>query len=165
MPTIALILAAGVALAPPPAPSAESVALARQIMQAQHREALVRDTYGKQLRATMTFCKGDAKCQADLDRSIAQATSQVGKKQSENMAQLFARNLKPAQMQAILTFFRSSEGQAMMSLEINMTDELAQIGNASSAYARQSISRTFCAAHPDICVSEFGQRGSSPPKS
>ena len=161
----ALILAAGVATASPAAPSPEAVSLARQLLQAQHREALSRDIYAKQLRAAMPICKSDAKCQADLDRAIAGATEEVARKQVENMAQLLARKLTLVQMRVALKFYTSPEGQTLAAAQESMTDELAQIGHASSIYVQKRIAQTFCPSHSEICVNDVGQKGAQPPKS
>jgi hypothetical protein len=160
---LTLVLVAAAATAP--VPSVEAIGLARQIMQAQHREALVRETFGKQLRAAMPICKSDAKCQADLDRAIANATREIAHEQAENVAQLLARKLTIAQMRTALKFYTSPEGQTFVAAQEGMTDELAQIGHASSVYAQRSISRNFCPSHPEVCVNDLGRHPATAPKS
>jgi hypothetical protein len=146
-------------------PSAEQVSLAMAVVQASRRQELMRDTYAKQLRAGLTICRGDVRCQADLDKAISQAAGEVSVKYAANIAQLFARTLSSTQLRATLKFYRSPEGRGAMAAEIAASDTLAQIGHASMLYAQKSISRQFCPAHPEVCTTQFGQKVPTLPKS
>jgi hypothetical protein len=166
---IVLIMAAAGALLASPAPAADpsrdSVSLAKEIVELSHRQTLTRDTYAKQLHATMTFCKDDQKCQADLDRAIMRAAAEISEKYAGSMTQILARKLAVPQLQATLKFYKSADGQAITAAESQWSDEMAQIGLATQATARRVISESFCPSHPDVCVNDLGRRASLPPKS
>jgi hypothetical protein len=147
-------------------PTPVSLSLAREVVQAQHRQVLVRDSYAKQLRAAMTFCRNDQRCQSDLNKAIAQAATEVSYRDAESIAQVLARKLTRPQLEAMLEFYRSPEGQAIATAEMGMSDEFAQIGHASSVYAQKSISQHFCPSHPEVCVNDLGRHPPlAPPKS
>jgi hypothetical protein len=148
-----------------PAPSAEAIGLARRIMKAEHREALVRSIYAKQLRVAMPICKSDARCQSDLDHAIASATNEMAREQSEDMAQLLARKLTPEDMRAALKFYNSPQGKRTVAALEDSTDQLAQMGHASAVQVQKSISKTFCPAHPEVCVNDLGRHPATTPRS
>jgi hypothetical protein len=170
MPARSLIAIAGaVALAAFPAfaqnPSAEALSLAKQVADLSHRETLARDSYAKELHAWMAICKGDQKCQADLDRAIVRAATEVAEKSTESTVQIMARKLTLSQLQAMLRFYRSPDGQAIAAAQSQLSDEMAQIGLAAQATAQRIISESFCPSHPEICVNAVGQHQRSSPKS
>ena len=166
--SLASIAAVGVMVAFPAfadSPSPEALSLARHLVDLSHRQALVRDSYAKELRASMTLCKGDQKCQADLDRAIMRAATEVAEKSSDSAVQIMARKLTIPQLQAILKFYQSPEGRAIAAAEAQLSDEAAQIGLAAQATAQRVISESFCPSHPEICVNAVGQHAPSSPKS
>jgi hypothetical protein len=166
--TLILALSLGsTGLAPPAAWSAErpdSIALAREIIQLSHRQALVRDAYVKQLHtASLTYCRGVQRCQADLDRAIAGAANEVAEKYGDDFAHILVHSLTPSQMRAMLKFYRSPDGRAIIAAQDAASDELARFGAEAMQIADRSLRQNFCPAHPEVC-GPVGRTPASPPK-
>lgn len=154
-----------VAASPASSTSPEALSLAQRIVEVSHHQQLTRDTYAKELRGAMTFCKADQTCQVDLDRAIMRAASEVSDKYAASMTQILARKLTTTQLQAALKFYQSPDGQAIVAAESQWSDEMAQIGLASMAHAQKVISESFCPSHPEICANAVGRHPPSSPKS
>ena len=65
----------------------------------------------------------------------------------------------------MLKFYGSPEGQAIVAVESDMTNDLARMGLESVREAQQSIYRNFCPSHPEVCVNDVGRHPILPPKS
>jgi hypothetical protein len=146
-------------------PSPAALSLAKQVVDLSGRKSLTRDTWAKELHAGMTFCKGEQKCQVDLDRAILLAASEVSEKYADSMTQILARKLNVKQLNAALEFYQTPDGQAIAEAESQLSDEMAQIAFAAQASSQRIISESFCPSHPDICVNDVGRHPPTRPKS
>lgn len=140
--------------------AAERLALANQYVVLSHREEFQRRTYEKELELSWRICR-NRPCQPDLDRAIAEAERVSAQSYTRQVVQLYARRLSVSELRALVRFYESPDGQAIIDSQDGMTDELSQIGYASALGAHADILRRFCPSHPQTCL-PFYRKATAP---
>jgi Uncharacterized protein conserved in bacteria (DUF2059) len=125
--------------------------LAQKYLVVTQREALVRDSYAKELRLGWAYCK-DPACQAELDRDVSDVATRVAHRYVDEMARLLAQRLTAGQLKWAIRLYQSPDGQSLVRAQNGMADAYGQMGLSLASEARDDFSRRFCPSHPQLCT-------------
>jgi hypothetical protein len=131
-------------------PSKDKVALAQRYLALVHRRDYVQRVYGEQLKLAWHLCK-DPECQKDLDRAIDAATRDAASRYIEGAQAIMVAKLNVQQLNALVAFAQSPQGQTMVKLQDDLADYTATLAHSLSVRSAQDITRMFCPTHPAEC--------------
>jgi len=126
-------------------------ALVHQYYRLTHHEQRYREVYARQVKLALAFCMGRP-CQPDLDRAIDAAVSEAIAEHEQASIALMAQRLREEDLRAAIAFAQSPAGQAILSADDAMNDQLAAIGHATSRATYAGVSMRFCPSHRDVCL-------------
>lgn len=135
--------------------------LSQQYENLVHREKHLEDVYARQLRLTWDGCTDDA-CRSTLNQAIAKAIGENSPDQEKAIVNLLASRLTEEELRAAIAFAQSSQGQAIIAAEAEMSDDLGKIAHDFSKGANASVHQSFCAAQPEACSRVYARLAAKP---
>lgn len=129
---------------------AAKVALATRYMVLSHRVEHFRRTYTKQLQLAWAICHDDD-CQSDLNQAISDAVARGADRYRAHAIEIMAEHYTSEQLQAAIKFVSSADGQAIVRMNDELTDDSAALAHSLSVEIHTDVSKHFCPTHLGVC--------------
>jgi hypothetical protein len=129
----------------------DRLALAREYVMVSQREERMALAHRNSLDLVYSQFCATAACKGDLGHAIQAATLKVEKAHSDRTVQMIANHLTSHDLLAVISFYRSPEGQAILRASDAMSEESARLRHTDTIDIHNQLVREFCPAHADMC--------------
>ncbi|MBV9842483.1 MAG: DUF2059 domain-containing protein [Sphingomonadaceae bacterium] len=155
-----MLFAAPVSAADKDAAMQRKISLAERYADLTHREQRTEAIAVRQMKLAWRAIARciDEPCERVLDEDIAKAVHDASLVHEKAVVQLLATRLSEGELQAALDFASSPQGQAILTVENDMNDDLARIGHQFSQNINDEVHQSFCAQEPAACPRLSGRR-------
>ncbi|MDB5576869.1 MAG: hypothetical protein JWR80_2045 [Bradyrhizobium sp.] len=135
--------------------------LAQQYLDITHKDKRLRDMLAGSARLTWNTCPDDA-CRSALDKAIGKAVDETAPEFERAYTKIVASHLTVEQLQAVVAFARSPNGQAILAAEAEMEGDLLNISHPFALSVSEGVRHSFCATQAEACARVYARFATKP---